>query len=97
MKGFVDIKEFILTKCSFIQTYRQRMMISTCSLSEICNYMFGYSAFSKTRGIYSQAKKIKLVNKLSICRIIHGADDAIYGYYAFLQCILNVNNSRIDY
>ena len=70
------------------------MNIKYGNLEKICNYMFGYKAFIKNKQITLSNWEL---NPLSQSQIIYGASDVIYGYYAFLQCIINVFNLKLNY
>ena len=96
VNGCVDIKKFVLTKCLFVETLtdEEKKNISKSNLERICNFMLGYKALTKKKDITMSNWEL---NPLSQSQIVYGASDAIYGYYAFLQCILNVSNSKIDY
>ena len=96
VNGCVDIKKFMLKKCLFVEmlTNKEKMNVKNSNLEGICNFMLGYKALSKDKNITMSNWEL---NPLSQSQIIYGASDAIYGYYTFLQCILNVNNLKIDY
>ena len=83
--GCVDLRQLIYHKCSFVETRKKRITMCNSSLSKICNYVFGYPAFTKEKHMQT------------IDRVIYSARDAIYGYYTFLQCAFNAHNSKIDY
>ena len=96
VNGCVDIKQFILGgKCSFMETNdKERMSIKYSNLENICNYMFGYNAFVKNKEITMSNWEL---NPLTKSQIMYAASDVIYGYYAFLQCIVNISNSKLNY
>ena len=98
--GCVDLKEFILTKCVFGKLDNIVEKIYNASLDKICNLMLGYTNNDDNDDcvFFKKNKQITMsnweLNELSKSQIAYAANDAIYGYYAFLQCIINIENKK---
>ena len=107
--GCVDIKRFILNKCEFVQNNQQLLnKIQQSSLSNLSNMLLSWidhdhdtTNSSNMNVLFCKDKKITLSNwecdQLSKHQIIYASNDAIFGYYSFVQCILNVNNETLNY
>ena len=98
--GCVDIKNFILNKCLFYQSLINKIKIINLPIASL-ERLDGL-VYLLLNGINMNKRKTVTLsnweqNPLTREQMMYAANDVILPFYAFVQCIINVNNTNLQF